>query len=758
MQTQRKRSVACATLVAAFLVGLSAPIAGAQMPPLSVVGPGGGGAMFHPTISPHDYREVLVACDMTGSYITHDAGRSWRMFNLNGPARFFVFDPLNPRTIYVGTSVLWRSDDDAQSWQLVWPRPSAVEGVRMSSDHADQTVLARDNALGTIVALAVDPADSKQLVAATANNGSFALFQSNNRGADWRKITDLPQTSLQLWIDPNSPRRNRDLYVADSAGISARKRGVWSRHITEHHLVEASAGFSRKSGVRIYAATGLEVLVSNDGGATWKTAPLPGTGAHLTSIAAAPLNTDVAYVSYSDLQIAGQSWLGVARTVDGGKSWSLPWQEGAHASPNIHDAWLTAQFDPGWGANPHGLAVAAQDPKLVYGTDDGRTMQSTNGGESWQAVYSRQMPGGGWQSTGLNVTTNYGYLFDPFDLRRQFIPSTDIGLSRSEDGGISWIRSMNGVPAEWSNTNYWLVFDPAVPGKVWGAMSGVHDLPRPKMWRHTSVEQFQGGVCISMDGARTWKLSNAGMPPAAVTHILLDTTSPAGKRVLWATAVGRGVYRSIDDGARWTLKNEGITQQNPLAWRLTRSPDQSLYLVIARRSEDGSIGNAGDGALYRSVDGAETWAPVPLPAGTNGPSGLAIDPANPHRMYLAAWGRSVGNRGQGGGIFLTVDGGSTWKQVLDHDQHVYDITIDPNDPGILYASGFESSTWRSTDRGEHWTRLEGYNFKWSHRVVPDPANPHMIYVSTFGGGVWHGPSQGAPGQTDIATPVLQPAY
>ena len=49
-----------------------------------IIGPGGGGAMFHPTISPHDSRTALIACDMTGSYITHDGGRSWRTFNLRG--------------------------------------------------------------------------------------------------------------------------------------------------------------------------------------------------------------------------------------------------------------------------------------------------------------------------------------------------------------------------------------------------------------------------------------------------------------------------------------------------------------------------------------------------------------------------------------------------------------------------------------------------------------------------------------------------
>src|SRR5258706_7947543 len=46
------------------------------------VGPGGGGALFAPAISPHDPGRVLVACDMTGSYISYDAGEAWRMFNL----------------------------------------------------------------------------------------------------------------------------------------------------------------------------------------------------------------------------------------------------------------------------------------------------------------------------------------------------------------------------------------------------------------------------------------------------------------------------------------------------------------------------------------------------------------------------------------------------------------------------------------------------------------------------------------------------
>jgi photosystem II stability/assembly factor-like uncharacterized protein len=356
----------------------------------------------------------------------------------------------------------------------------------------------------------------------------------------------------------------------------------------------------------------------------------------------------------------------------------------------------------------------------------------------------------------LDVTNSYGYLFDPFDASRRFIPMTDVGLFRSEDKGRSWTRSLRGVPEAWTNTTYWVTFDPSIRGKMWGVMSGTHDLPRPKMWRKTSVTTYQGGVCVSVDGGRTWKPSGTGMPETAPTHILLDPSSPKGKRTLWVAAMGRGVYKSTDDGVTWTLKNNGIVQKDPLAWRLARADDGTLYVVVVRRSEDGSIGTSGDGALYKSTDGAESWAPVKLPAETNGPNGLAVDPHDPKRLYLAAWCRATGIHGSGGGIYVSADGGNSWKTVLTRDQHVYDVTIDRRDAKILYAAGFESSAWRSNDRGEHWTRIPEFSFKWAQRAMPDFEDPTMVYITTFGGGVWHGASQGRDDHEDIATPVMQP--
>src|ERR1700732_4761293 len=88
----------------------------------TIVGPGGGGAMFHPTISPNGAETVLVSCDMTGAYISHNGGKSWRMFNLRGVVKFFVFNPNDKNVIYAQATGLWRSSDNGETWKLIYPK------------------------------------------------------------------------------------------------------------------------------------------------------------------------------------------------------------------------------------------------------------------------------------------------------------------------------------------------------------------------------------------------------------------------------------------------------------------------------------------------------------------------------------------------------------------------------------------------------------------------------------------------------------
>src|SRR5215471_15011567 len=140
--------------VAILLVSLVGTAFAVRPGDFDSLGPGGGGAMFNPTISPHDPNTVLVSCDMTGSYITHDGGQSWRMFNLRGVTRFFVFDPVDPKVIYAQGVGLWRSTDGGESWKLVYPNPRNIKNIVMGSDHAELDLMAEPDPLGTVAALA----------------------------------------------------------------------------------------------------------------------------------------------------------------------------------------------------------------------------------------------------------------------------------------------------------------------------------------------------------------------------------------------------------------------------------------------------------------------------------------------------------------------------------------------------------------------------------------------------------------------------
>lgn len=763
-------------VVLAFLAPLvlqSAPDSPAVAPRFDawkVLGPGGGGAQFIPTISRHDPRTVLVGCDMTGSYISHNAGESWRMFNLRGRARFFVFDPTDPKTIYAATSGLWRSTDSGKTWSLVFPSPASVTGVRMVGDHAGERILTGDGESQIVTALAVDPANSEVLYAAMTEDREPALHTSTDWGKTWRKVAELPGHGRKIFVDPRSAEANRTVYVVGTNSVAVREDGKWRRGEAPEGVAsfkDVCAGFPRDGRKLVLYAVGLTqenrqagLYVSRDGGTTWVRANIApdfpeALAPRLEAVACSDRDPAVAYVSYGNLRIAAERYFGVAKTVDTGQTWRLVWKESRTSARNVNDVWISRRFGPGWGSNPLALGVAPGDPNICYGTDYGRTMRTTDGGETWHGVYSRETAGSGFTTTGLDVTTCYGVHFDPFDSKRILISYTDIGLFRSEDGGTSWVSSTMGVPRPWVNTTYWVEFDPRVKGRMWGVMSGVHDLPRPKMWRHRSTATYNGGVCISEDGGKNWRVASETLPPTAATHILLDPASAADARVLYVAGFGRGVFKSTDGGTTWTLKNNGIEGTGPMAWRLARDRNSALYLVVARRTEDGSYGNRGDGAVYRSADGAEHWEKLPLPEGLNGPNGIAIDPEDSNRLYLAAWRRAnPGPDGQGG-VFLSTDRGKSWRRMLSRDQHVYDVTIDPRDPKILYACGFESSAWRSTDRGETWKRIQGFNFKWGHRVIPDPQNPKMIYITTFGGSVWYGPAEGNPDAVeDIVTPEL----
>ncbi len=690
-------------LLALTMLGLAAPPSTWR-----IIGPGGGGSMFHPTVSPHDPRTAVVACDMTGSYITHDGGETWHIFNLGDPVEFFVFDPIDPRVIYAKANGIFRTADGGETWNRFYPR--GVRSPTMGDDHAAGAPYAN------VSAMAIDPEDSRILYLIL----DTGLWTSYDTGANWQKSGDLPGRANRIWIDAHSLKGDRTIYAAGPAGMYIRQDGRWRTNSFPGPVTDVAG-----APPTFYATIAGKIHVTTDGTAKWRESSLPGFSGQAGALGVSARHPEVAYVAYTGLRAPVRVTSGVARTNDAGLHWEPVYQ-------GVRDAWLADRFGAGWAGIPYGIGVAPSNPEIAYATDSGRVVRTIDGGKTWNPAYSNRAPDGNWTTNGIDVTTCYGVHFDPFDARHMFISYTDIGLWASDNGGASWYSATrNGVPGQWVNTTYWMAFDPKMRGRIWAVMSGTHDLPRPKMWRRNSPDTFTGGVTRSDDGGHTWRVMNNGMPQTAATHILLD---PAG--VLYVAAFGRGVFRSGDGGEHWELANAGIEGAQPFAWRIVRDPKGALYLIVARRSDDGSFGNANDGVLYRSTDGAGHWTPVALPKGLNGPNGIAIDPQNPARLYLAAWGRSTREGAVDGGIYLSTNRGATWRRVLAEDQHIYDVTIDEHEPRTLYATGFESSAWRSGDRGLTWKRMAGFDFKWAHRVIVDPRDRKKIYITTFGGSVW----------------------
>jgi photosystem II stability/assembly factor-like uncharacterized protein len=198
------------------------------------------------------------------------------------------------------------------------------------------------------------------------------------------------------------------------------------------------------------------------------------------------------------------------------------------------------------------MAMDPADPNtlyVVYGNDyDGFTIfKTTDGGTHWVNLYSDAV-GSPDQINALVIDPN-----TPATL----YAATDVGVSRSTDGGASFTL------AGFANTRVVLLaIDPVRSNVLYAATSN-------NVW--SFAHAFQG-LYKSTDSGASWTPMNQGLNEIADAHapvnaLVLDPDRP---NILYLATSGYGVFKSSDGGATWAAFNNGLTNLDVHSLALVR--------------------------------------------------------------------------------------------------------------------------------------------------------------------------------------------
>jgi photosystem II stability/assembly factor-like uncharacterized protein len=314
----------------------------------------------------------------------------------------------------------------------------------------------------------------------------------------------------------------------------------------------------------------------------------------------------------------------------------------------------------------------------------------------------------------------------------------------------------------------WRMIGPFRGGRV-NAVSGA--VGQPDTFYFGSVG---GGLWKTINAGRTWmqvfdansvaSIGAIGVAPSNPDVIYVGTGEPDMRDSI---QFGDGMYKSTDAGKTW--KHIGLESTRQIGRVIVDPKNLNIVLVAALGH---AYGPNPDRGVYRSRDGGATWQKVLFKNDEVGAIDLAFDPGNSQIVYATLWNVRrppwfiyAPANGPGGGIFKSIDGGTTWKEIsegipVEGRGHI-GIAVAPSNHSRIYASvdAKEGGEFRSDDGGATWTRLSADKRLWDRgwyfeKIVVDPKNADIVYVSntsvyrsTDGGKSWT-PIKGAPGGDD----------
>jgi photosystem II stability/assembly factor-like uncharacterized protein len=287
-----------------------------------------------------------------------------------------------------------------------------------------------------------------------------------------------------------------------------------------------------------------------------------------------------------------------------------------------------------------------------------------------------------------------------------------------------------------------------------------------------------------------WEIYHLNASPADPDRIYASQSSSWFGQILQRSSDGGKTWEAV--GNQFQYDGEAGTHtwydgsQHP--WEFARV----WHLEPSLADPDTVLAGVEDAALFRTVDGGQTWQELPgLRTHTTGPSwapgagGLCLhtiveDPGNPERIFAAI---------SAAGVFRSDDAGETWRPInhglrsegipnptAEVGHCVHRIAMHPSRPNVLFMQK-HWDVMRSDDAGENWREVSGnlptdFGFvidvhahdpetiyvvpikSDSHHFVPD--GKLRVYRSKSGGDEWEALTKGLP-QSDCYVNVLRDA-
>ena len=167
-------------------------------------------------------------------------------------------------------------------------------------------------------------------------------------------------------------------------------------------------------------------------------------------------------------------------------------------------------------------------------------------------------------------------------------------------------------------------------------------------------------------------------------RVLAVTGVPGEPNVFYFGGASGGVWKSVDTGVSWRpiFDSQPIASIGAIA--VAPSDHNTIYVGSGEACIRGNI-TYGNG-VYKSVDGGKSWKNMGLKDSRH-IGAVIVNPKNPNIVFVAALGHAYGPNEERG-VFRSSDGGATWQKVLYKDEKTgsIDVVFDPNNPNTLFAA------------------------------------------------------------------------